>query len=102
MKCSNNLRQIGLALHNYTDTHGALPHGGTVPWAGGANLQDAGWPTQILPFIEQDNLGKLTYSTAQTHGVTIYYCPSRPNQARQGGRALTDYASATPADTPTT
>ncbi len=48
---SNNLKQIGLAVHNYHDTHGALPPG----------VDDNHFSTAayILPYIEQDNLFKL-------------------------------------------
>jgi prepilin-type N-terminal cleavage/methylation domain-containing protein len=98
MKCSNHLKQQGLALHNYNDTNGYLPHGGTIPWAGD------GWAVQILPYIEQDNLAKLAHSGGnELVVVSIYYCPSRRanlKSSSQGGRALMDYASATPGDGP--
>jgi prepilin-type processing-associated H-X9-DG protein len=49
MKCSNNLKQIGLAAHNYHDANGKVP-----------NAYDArtglSWHVLILPYIEQDNL----------------------------------------------
>ncbi|HEX3151443.1 MAG TPA: DUF1559 domain-containing protein, partial [Gemmataceae bacterium] len=96
MKCSNNLKQMGLATHNYNDTNGFLPHGGTIPWAGD------GWAVQILPFIEQDNVAKLGHSGGNEMAVIkIYFCPTRrnaKNYAPQGGRVLMDYASATPGD----
>src|SRR5690348_8864475 len=50
MKCSNNLKQIGLALHNYHSALGHLPAGGD---AMGFSVH-----ATILPYIEQDNLYK--------------------------------------------
>jgi len=54
MECSNKLKQIGLALHNYHDTHGALPPG----WIqrGGGGKANYGWAVNILPFVEQTAL----------------------------------------------
>jgi prepilin-type N-terminal cleavage/methylation domain-containing protein len=49
MSCSNNLHQLGLAVHNYHDTNGYFPNAGT------ANAH-WGWGTYLLPYIEQDNL----------------------------------------------
>ncbi len=118
MSCSNNLKQIGLALHNFNDTYGQLPHGGTNPWSGGgspwpadpsappaaAYLRDAGWAYQILPFLELDNIAKLqNYNSEQLIPVKTYFCPSRRQNihpASQAGRALMDYAAATPGDAP--
>ncbi|HET6328366.1 MAG TPA: DUF1559 domain-containing protein, partial [Planctomycetaceae bacterium] len=55
----NNLKQLGLALHNYHDIHRSFPPG----WIGVTNgLQDWNggngwcWATLILPFIEQQNM----------------------------------------------
>ena len=56
IKCANNLRQIGLALHNYHDTLDGLPPaqvtrmGPEYYWS---------WLARILPFIEQDNVLRL-------------------------------------------
>src|SRR2546426_46505 len=58
MKCSNNLKQIGLASHNYNDTQGTLPTG----WVTSASTKPSpgwSWATIILPYMEQDNLFKL-------------------------------------------
>ncbi len=81
MSGANNLKQIGLATHNYHDTSGTFPplriHGSN------------GWATffvLIMPFMEQDNVRNtwdLTrrYSqqsaTARQTQVKSYYCPSR-------------------------
>jgi prepilin-type N-terminal cleavage/methylation domain-containing protein/prepilin-type processing-associated H-X9-DG protein len=57
MSCTNNLKQIGIALHNYHDVNGTFPAGSlykqTTP--GKYNYYDT-WTIAILPFIEQGNL----------------------------------------------
>jgi hypothetical protein len=52
VQTSNNLKQIGLALHNYHDTYGNFP--GNVMSPDGKVLMS--WRVAILPFIEQDNM----------------------------------------------
>ena len=52
---SNNLKQIGLAMHNYHDTVGILPAAAIVDKKGKPLLS---WRVAILPYIEQDNLYK--------------------------------------------
>jgi prepilin-type N-terminal cleavage/methylation domain-containing protein/prepilin-type processing-associated H-X9-DG protein len=102
IRCYNNLKQIGLAIHNFHDQFGAFPTGGTVPWAGSGSLKDCGWAYQILPFIEQDNLARQNYGFAEQQFVPIYNCPSRrpPTLCSWTGCALMDYAAATPANAP--
>jgi hypothetical protein len=52
-KGANNLKQIGLALHNYHDVNNGLPPASIVDKKGKPMLS---WRVMILPFIEQDNL----------------------------------------------
>jgi prepilin-type N-terminal cleavage/methylation domain-containing protein/prepilin-type processing-associated H-X9-DG protein len=64
MKCSNNLKQIALAVHNYHDASGRFPVGCYIPYArdGLHDTQDItlpfgpNWAIYILPYIEQANL----------------------------------------------
>jgi prepilin-type N-terminal cleavage/methylation domain-containing protein len=72
MQCSNNLKQIGLALHNFHDVTGKLPPGnlyiqGTVAPYTGFNYFDT-WAVSILPYMEQDNVFK-QYDTKQPNAV---------------------------------
>jgi prepilin-type N-terminal cleavage/methylation domain-containing protein/prepilin-type processing-associated H-X9-DG protein len=60
MKCSNNLHQWGLALHNYHDTRNAFPEGGKMGSGGWDWADDKGtWIVYCLPYIEQDNVYKM-------------------------------------------
>jgi prepilin-type N-terminal cleavage/methylation domain-containing protein/prepilin-type processing-associated H-X9-DG protein len=61
MKCSNNLKQFGLAIHTYNDTYNRLPPSGNN-WA-----NDTGsWLVQTLPYMEQGNLYKVFKPTTST------------------------------------
>src|SRR5262245_26937003 len=51
MSCQNNLKQIGLALHNFHSTYHAFPMGCEME-VGGM------WSAFILPYVEQDNIYK--------------------------------------------
>jgi hypothetical protein len=53
LSSANNLKQIGLACHNYHDTFSKFPPGATYDPQG---RMLHGWQTMLLPFIEQDNL----------------------------------------------
>src|SRR5262249_7721272 len=87
LKCTNNLHQIGLGLHNYHDTRGEFPSGHRVTYnpATNATVYYMGWTIAILPYIEQDNLFKLYDDTVpnihpnnqvvrETY-VATYTCP---------------------------
>jgi prepilin-type N-terminal cleavage/methylation domain-containing protein len=59
MSCNNNLKQVGLALHNYHDTYKTFPNGWLRVAGGGAannNMNLWGWSALILPFMEQESL----------------------------------------------
>jgi len=79
MSCSNNLKQIGLALHNYHDSVGSFP-----PVRVSNN--HATWFVLVMPFLEQENISKgwaftTTYVNQNAfyreQQVKTYYCPSR-------------------------
>src|SRR5438552_10485606 len=85
MSCSNNLKQIGLAMHSYHDTYGALPPDRiAMCWPT--------WAVLILPYLEQENLYRLwsiqkryyeqngpmgsAYDPC-AYNIKTYFCPSR-------------------------
>ena len=82
MSCSNNLKQLALAVHNYHDSFQVFP-----PSRIGRDAYPT-WPVLLLPYIEQDNLYKLwnlnpvqLYQTnlpeVQQAQVKTFFCPSR-------------------------
>ncbi|MBS0265694.1 MAG: DUF1559 domain-containing protein [Planctomycetes bacterium] len=98
-QCKSNLKQIGLAIHNYYDVFKQFPPGNmdySANWGSTVQFVDPGpqwgWPTFILPYIEQEALyNKLNVNQARLseYGTTyaanwnlcqtpisVYKCPS--------------------------
>lgn len=86
-QCLNNLKQIGIAFHNYGDAHGGLPP--TAIGVSRPNLEQfGGWAVQILGYIEQPqvyaaynfNLGfhLPENQTVVRTSLSVYTCPSTP------------------------
>jgi prepilin-type N-terminal cleavage/methylation domain-containing protein/prepilin-type processing-associated H-X9-DG protein len=113
MKCANNLKQIGVALHNFHGTYERFPAGFVSQTAtvNGESLGPGwGWAAQLLPFVEQDNLYRtidLSKDIAHTANaaprvqpIPVYFCPSdSPPQPTftvrdAGGTAVCDVAFA--------
>ncbi|MDB5306503.1 MAG: prepilin-type cleavage/methylation protein [Gemmataceae bacterium] len=110
--CSNNLKQLGLAIMNHESGMGTIPT--SVRPAGNTPLPRISWLIPTLAYIEQDNLRK-NYDTTQSWGsatnlpvtsqkIKILQCPSSPNPDRKDGDpqtstwntvAVTDYAAST-------
>lgn len=113
-QCVNNLKQVGLAFHNYHDIFKFFPDGGrdsltdSTPCDQCCNAESApyarggwNWTYQILPFVEQKPLYDQPNTTAgdtviyQTP-VATFYCPTRRPPARypnpSTSNAKTDYA----------
>src|SRR6187399_3083624 len=73
-QCKNNLKQLGLALHNYLDVAGMFPHrrGGTDGASATLSNDNHGSGlTMILPYLDQSPLYNQISST-QTFGTTTY------------------------------
>jgi prepilin-type processing-associated H-X9-DG protein len=118
--CTNQLKQMGLAIQNHVDSLKVFPTGGSrynpllsnyvtggtdnPGKPNGPKKQGLGWAYQILPYLELGAVkGILTQADIQKTVVPLYFCPSRraPQVADTpviGGpiAALCDYASAHP------
>jgi prepilin-type N-terminal cleavage/methylation domain-containing protein/prepilin-type processing-associated H-X9-DG protein len=72
MTCSNNLKQIGLAVHNYESAYSKLPHPGQCDSTGGGTTtyMTQSTPTLLLPYIEQENVFRLMEHSI--NGFTTY------------------------------
>jgi prepilin-type N-terminal cleavage/methylation domain-containing protein/prepilin-type processing-associated H-X9-DG protein len=62
IQCINNLKQIGLAMHNHHDSIGALPYGVEYKYP----YYYWSWMAQLLPYVEQQNLYKQADTWART------------------------------------
>ncbi len=103
-QCQNNLKQIGVGMHNYHNVYKKLPQGWAVSPIN-APSPGWGWGSIILPFIEQENLYNLlgvdpTGNTAMpaaaanvalTTSLSVYLCPSDPAGQQQVNNALNSY-----------
>ncbi len=113
MQCSNNLKQLGLALHNYEGTFRTMPPSRITP---DIEIEDntgnfsayQSWTALALPFIEQENLqdqvdfdnawSRLVNRPAVSEQLSTHICPSAPGADRIDphwvvGAAAGDYGS---------
>lgn len=90
MQCTNNMKQIGIALHNYHDTYGKFPCYEFLDlnhWSG--HEYKSGWVSNILPFLEQGNLQDqynfnytwmdVNNANVVTQKLPAFECPSTPS-----------------------
>jgi len=115
-QCVNNLKQVGIAMHNYHDQMGAFPPGGMTlngdPW--GTNANYLSWRAMILPQMEQGtvynaiNFNVNTWAGGNDPGamftawrtvLNVWLCPSDPNN-KGGLRTATGSDGQYPAGSP--
>ena len=113
LKCQNNLKQIGLAMHGYHARNERVPAGFTAGAAtvnGDGTGPGWGWGAVLLPDLEQDNLARtIDYNldiahpanaAARVRPLAVFLCPSDTPQAptftvvNDGGGAITTVAFA--------
>ena len=103
LQCQNNLKQIGLAMHNYHGVNEHLPGNLRNP---AVNTVRVRWTTYLLPYFEQDNIYKgynqavnwsdpanLPYTSLP---LKVMICPSTPNPNRQDADPGTNGSTFTP------
>jgi prepilin-type N-terminal cleavage/methylation domain-containing protein/prepilin-type processing-associated H-X9-DG protein len=101
--CSNNLKNLGLALHHYHDSHDAFPPGAVGPltpmFPQYAALKHHGLGTYLLPYLEQKSLAsEYAWSASwfeppnqpvvNTH-LEVWQCPSAPAKRSMDGSLTT-------------
>jgi prepilin-type processing-associated H-X9-DG protein len=83
MKCQNNLKQMGLACHQYHDTQRSFPPGYMASVPHPDTTPGWGWAAFLLPYLEQENLYRqidfrqpVQESSAVRTLLPIFLCPS--------------------------
>ena len=97
MSCSNNLKQLTLALHNYHDTYRQFPPSATIPY--GTTYDSWSIQARLLPFLERANLSDLidwndnykSQPAVTKTRVPTLLCPSEINDRARPDGALTHY-----------
>lgn len=99
IQCKNNLKQVGLALHNYLDSYGRFAPVSVLP--AGRTFEPYSGHVRLLPFIEQANLASLidwnvsseftTNPLAAKTRVSIYMCPDEVNDRQRITPTLIHY-----------
>src|SRR3954468_6687135 len=89
LQCQNNLKQIGVAMHNYHGTYDHLPGNLRNP---AVNTVRVRWTTYLLPYFEQDNIYRGYNQNANWSDpanvpftgirLKVMTCPSAPNPDR--------------------
>jgi prepilin-type N-terminal cleavage/methylation domain-containing protein len=98
MSCTNNLKQIALAFHNYHDAQKQFPNSGSdgpdITCCLATSRVGWTWMYHITPYIEQDNVYKEPNdAVVEDVAIKTYYCPTRRQPiiyTSNGGRC--DYA----------
>lgn len=104
--CKNNLKQMGLAMHNYHDAHGQFPPGNIYGSTGGSfnggNVRNGlGWQVMLLPYLEEATLYNMfnfdrAYNFTTPAGdfnnrnlsrtpVAVFLCPSSADRLSSHG-----------------
>lgn len=102
-QCANNLKQIGLALHNYESSHDTFPMGDCSVNLGVGDVPQASIHAYLLPFLgSENNYDTFNFSLqvnaanpeARVQVIPIYQCPSDPGGDRHMVANVIDSASA--------
>jgi type II secretory pathway pseudopilin PulG len=100
IKCQNNLKQIGLALHNYESTNRYFPAAGIYP-AGTTSSDSWSVHAVLLPYLEQANLYQLVdfsqpgnvQDSVTRQRIATYVCPSEVNDKMKEATSTTGPSS---------
>ena len=99
MSCGNNLKQIGLATHNYHEAQSKFPNNGLNGATQAIQGEKARWSAfgRILPYVEAQAVFNADYTQGMRTPIPMYYCPTRraPGlfSSGWGSVAKTDYAA---------